>query len=553
MSIVSRLLGLQGGLAWRAFDRATRDPDETQRKLLQHILKTNADTAFGREHGFGGMNSLEDFQRGVPIGDYESVRPWVDRITAGESKVLTRDDPYLFAMTSGTSGQPKLIPLTRGASKTVSTLSRLWLYRNSIDHPHILDHKALVIVSPAVEGHTESGIPYGSASGYIYRNAAWMVRRQYAVPYPVFGIKDYEAKYYAIMRFAIEHRLSAMISPNPSTILRLAVTANDHAERLIRDIHDGSLSEEAKIEPGLRSELARRLKPNAARAHELETIRVAEGALRPRDYWPDLALIGCWKGGSVGSTLDRLRPWFRDGVPIRDIGFLASEANFTLPIEDEGSRGILAVSGNVYEFVPESEIDAAAPRALTVGQLEDGESYYIVVTTQSGLYRYDINDVVRVAGFHNRTPKLEFLRKGRDMLSLEGEKLHVGQVIEAVQAAQESVGVTVEYFRAIGHPESSRYSLQLELRDQETPDDAILRFGRSVDERLSSLNIEYEQKRGSGRLHAPLLQVMAAGWSSRRLAAKMATAVRDVQYKDALLALDSDDSDKSAVVRELGN
>ncbi len=551
MSVVSRLLRLQGRLVWKSFDRATRDPDAVQLRLLRRILNANAETAFGRGHGFASISGLTEYRDAVQVGDYEAVRPWVERIMAGEPRVLTRDDPYLFAMTSGTAGQPKLIPVTTATSKFVSALSRLWLYRSTVDHPGVLDQKALIIVSPAIEGYTDSGIPYGSASGYIYRNAAWMIRRRYAVPYPVFGTKSYEAKYYGIMRFALEQQLSMIGTPNPSTILRLVDTANTHAQSLIRDIHDGTISRDTDIEPELRADLTARLRPNAARAAELDAILNREQALKPRDYWPRMALVACWKGGSVGATVDRLRPWFPDGMPFRDPGFLASEANFTLPIEDEGSRGILAITGNVYEFIPEDEIDSSNPRALTAGQLEDGGSYYVIVTTQSGLYRYDINDVIRVNGFHNRTPKIEFLRKGRDMLSLEGEKLHVGQLIEAMRGAQAATGVTVEYFRALGYPADNRYSLQLELQDAAAPEDAIVRLGRAIDEGLSRLNVEYEQKRGSGRLHAPLLQVMAAGWSSRRLAAKMASAVRDVQYKDALLALAGDDSDESEVRREL--
>ncbi len=551
MSVVSRLLRLQGRMAWRSFDRATRDPDAVQLRLLQRILDDNVNSAFGREHGFASISGFKEYREAGQVGDYEAVRPWVDRIMAGERRVLTHDDPYLFAMTSGTAGQPKLIPVTTATSKFVSALSRLWLYRSTVDHPGVLGDKALIIVSPAIEGYTDSGIPYGSASGYIYRNAAWMIRRRYAVPYPVFGIKNYEAKYYGIMRFALEQQLSLIGTPNPSTILRLVDTANTHAERIIRDIHDGTISEDADIEPELRADLTARLRPNAARATELDAILNREQALKPRDYWPRLALVGCWKGGSVGAAVDRLRPWFPDGMAFRDPGFLASEANFTLPIEDEGSRGILAITGNIYEFIPEDEIDSSNPRILTAGQLDDGGSYYVIVTTQSGLYRYDINDVVRVNGFHNRTPKIEFLRKGRDMLSLEGEKLHVGQLIEAMRGAQAATGMTVEYFRALGHPADNRYSLQLELRDAAESEDAIIRLGRAIDEGLSRLNIEYEQKRGSGRLHPPLLQVMAAGWSSRRLAAKMASAVRDVQYKDALLALAGDDTDESEVRREL--
>ena len=551
MSAVSQLLALKGRWSWRRFERTTEHPEEVQRDLLQRILKSNQDTAYGRQHGFSRMNSVRGYQDGVPVGDYEAFRPWVDRLKEGERRVLTSEDPYLFALTSGTAGQPKFIPVNRSVGHTAKSLSRLWLYRCLVDHPKTLDHKALVIVSPAVERCTDSGIPFGSASGYIYKNASWALRRRYAVPYPVFAIKDFEAKYYAIMRFAIEQRLSLIATPNPSTILRLAMTADNHRDRLYKDIHDGAVSKDFDMSSEVRRQISPFLKPNPKRARELESIVAGTGSLRPKEYWPDLALVGCWKGGSVGSTVDRLRPWFRTEPPFRDIGYLSSEAYVTLPTEDEGCRGILAVAANFYEFISEGDMESARPHVLTVSQLENGESYYIVLTSPNGLYRYDINDIVRVAGFHGRTPLLEFMRKGRDMVNLEGKKLHVSQLIQAVEAAQTSVGIGIKYYRAVGHPETSRYNLQLELKRLPVADESAIRLGRAIDDQLASLNIEYEQKRRSGRLHPPLVQIMAKGWSSRRLEAKLAQAVRDIQFKDNLLGVPDEDDHDAEVIREL--
>ena len=168
MSAVSQFAALAGRRAWRRFERTTKYPEEVQRDLLQRILKSNRDTAYGRQHGFSGMTSVQDYRDKVPVGDYEVIRPWVDRLKEGERRVLTSEDPYLFALTSGTGGQPKFIPVNRSIGHTARSLSRLWLYRCLVDHPTVLHHKALAIVSPAVEGYTPSGIPFGSASGYIY-------------------------------------------------------------------------------------------------------------------------------------------------------------------------------------------------------------------------------------------------------------------------------------------------------------------------------------------------------------------------------------------------
>ena len=550
MSLVSQVSGLKGLWSWRRFEKTTKHPEEVQLKLLRRILKANQRTAYGLHHGFGGMRSVEEFQKGVPIADYEALRPWVERLKEGQRGVLTAENPYMFNMTSGTTGQPKLIPATAATGHMTKRLSRLWLYRCLVDHPKVLDHKALVIVSPAIEGHTESGVPFGSASGNIYKNASWVIRRRYAVPYPVFTIKDFEAKYYAIMRFAIEQRVSLVATPNPSTVLRLITTADRYRDLIVKDIHDGALSRDFDISVEVREEVKAQLRANPKRARMLERMVADSGSLRPEDYWPELALVGCWKGGSVGSTVERLRPWFREGLPFRDIGYLSSEASVTIPIDDEGSRGIPALGVNFYEFIPEDDMGSAEPRVLTVGQLENGKSYYIILTSSNGLYRYDINDVVRVSGFHNETPMLEFLRKRRDMVNLEGEKLHVSQLIQAVTEAQESVGIRVEYYRAVGRAEESRYILQMEFKESSVADETAVSLGRAIDDGLSGLNIEYEQKRRSGRLHSPLIQIMRGGWSYRRVEAKLARAVRDTQFKDELLGL-PDGEDAGEVVREL--
>ncbi len=183
--------------------------------------------------------------------------------------------------------------------------------------------------------------------------------------------------------------------------------------------------------------------------------------------------------------------------------------------------------------------------------MEAGESYHIVITSPAGLYRYDINDVVRVTGLYRNTPLVEFVRKGRDMVSLTGEKLHVTQLIQAVEKAQLSVGLKVAYFRAVGNVEACRYDLKLELAQDQVSDESVVTLGRAIDEELSTLNIEYEQKRRSDRLHAPHVHVMSRGWSAKRLGDKIGRAARDTQLKDTLLGLPDEDDLPSEIIRDL--
>ena len=286
-----------------------------------------------------------------------------------------------------------------------------------------------------------------------------------------------------------------------------------------------------------------RVAARQARARELEALRERRnGRLLPADYWPDLALIGCWKGGTVGSYVDRFPQWFdpdkRGMVPTRDWGFLASEARGSIPLTDHGSAGVLTVSTNVFEFVLASELEEnqGKPESWTflgVQEIEENQEYYIFITTTGGLYRYDINDVIEVVGRYQNTPTIVFKRKGRGMANITGEKLSVNQLIDAFNSAGEALSVVVSHFKAEPDYDKSRYVFKVE--SDTLTEDKRLALLQGVDNRLSELNIEYEAKRKSGRLAAPIMHVMKLGWYEGQKKELAAEGKRVFQAKTVLL------------------
>jgi hypothetical protein len=362
-------------------------------------------------------------------------------------------------------------------------------------------------------------------------------------------IKDYEAKYYLIMRLALEHDVSFLATPNPSTILRLVETADQQKDAIIRDIRDGTIDGRCSLSESMRCALQALLVRNPSRARELESFAARHTQLRPMEYWPGLRLIGCWKGGTVGVRLKELERWFANGTPVRDLGYMASEAQMSLPISDEGSQGILALDTNYYEFIPEAEIRSSDPVILSCEELQPGEAYYVILTTKAGLYRYDINDVVRVTGFYGETPVIEFMRKGRDVTSITGEKLHVNQFIQAMTQAQVAAGASVRHYLGFADAENSRYAFLVELDAASASHDALARLLGEIDAALMRLNVEYAEKRESRRLVAPVLWVMQAGWFERANTTGNARRAGDPQYKSALLT--SSPQDRSAILLAL--
>ena len=155
--------------AVRRFDKLSSAPAQSQQRLLREILGTNADTEFGRRHGFGAIATFQDFQERVPISSYEDLEPYVSAEMNGRPNQLTRHAPVLFTTTSGTTGASKYIPMTVEGKRAKSRLMWLWLSALYRDHPGIVDGRMLSVVSPEVESYTPSGIPCGSESGHAYR------------------------------------------------------------------------------------------------------------------------------------------------------------------------------------------------------------------------------------------------------------------------------------------------------------------------------------------------------------------------------------------------
>jgi hypothetical protein len=530
----------------RRFDAATRDAVGTQRKKLLEIVHANRDTEYGREHGFASVAGMEDWRRLVPVVSYEDIRARVERVTRGEHNVLTAEDPVMFARTSGTTGDAKYIPVTPTCQgRDHQDQMRTWFHHALKDHPRIFRGRVVSLVSPAVEGHAPSGVPFGSTSGHIYKNMPGLVRSTYLVPYDLFEVTDYETKYYAIMRLGVGADVTFLATANPSSIMKMCEIANQHADALLKDLHDGTLKAGLALSTGVRRHIEATLRPDPERVRRLERARERRaGLLLPADYWPDLDLIGCWKGGTVGAYLDRFPGWFDpEGdrlTPVRDWGYLSSEARGSIPISDEGSGGVLTVATNVYEFVAVDELeerpdDRGAWTFLGVDDVETGKEYYIFITTTGGLYRYDINDIIEVVGRHHTTPIIVFRRKGRGMTSITGEKVSVNQIIDAIELAARAMGLVVDHFRAEADVHGSRYVFKVESttgipKPQRQP------FLQQLDANLSKLNLEYEAKRKSLRLRPPILHVMRPGWYDGEKKRLIAAGKRLFQAKTVILA-----------------
>ncbi len=528
----------------RAFLAQTHRAGDVQRQLLLRRIARHADSQFGRDHHFDEIRSPEDFRRRVPIRGYTEHEPYIDRVRQGETNALfgRGTEVLMFAMTSGTTNRPKTIPITRESLNDYRTGWLIWGITAFDAHPGMLERgmkPILQLASDWRENYTSAGIPCGAITGLTSHMQNPLVRMTYCMPAAASRIKDIESKYYVALRNSVHRDLGTIIAANPSTILAIARLGDREKETLIRDIRDGTIDPKWSIPREVRDAIhLRTRRPRRRASRRLEAIVERTGRLLPRDYWPDLQFVANWTGGTMGAYL-RSYPEFFGDKPIRDIGLIASEGRFTIPIEDNTPAGVLDIQHHYFEFIPEEQGDAEQPETVEATELIEGRRYFILPTTGGGLYRYHIHDLVECVGFHGRAPLLIFLNKGAHFSSMAGEKLSEFQVVAAVNAAQTSMGLKLTSFILLptwGEP--PYYSMLIEEADLRGEGVQGQLEGR-VEAELSKVNLEYENRRETLRLNPIRIRRLPAGsWADfqqRRLAHSGGTVE---QYKQPCLLSD---------------
>lgn len=533
------LVSMVGRPRLKEFLKASKNVKTSQEAVLEKMIRTSRDTAYGKDHGFDKIKTIEDFRKAVPISGFGRHRPYVERMCKGEADVLFPGKPLFYNTTSGTTAKPKLIPVSEDYYKNAYTgISRLWLYTCLKDNPHIYDGKSLSAVSAAVEGHVEDGTPYGAISGVSYKNIPNVLKSTYSTPYSIICIKDYLRKYYGMMRGALEANITIIISPSPSNVLRFHQTVMENFEDLVKHIRDGTVREDIleEIAPEDRDEVRAYFSPNPARAAELEKLIQEHGKnLRPRHYWPNLALVNTWKQGNFAQLLPRLDGYFPESTVVRAFGYQASEGRAGLVLGNDWDYSVLASHIYHFEFIEEKQRFDADPFILQPHEVEVGKRYYIFFSNSSGLFRYDINDIIEVTGHFNQIPLFKFIQKGEGITTLTGEKLSEEQVMQAIDEVKKEQDISVGFYVMFCDEKDLCYKFFVEFSADIEP---VVKetFCSGVDNRLRQLNPEYEVKRGTKRLDAPILYEIAEdSYEKFKESLVDAGIAREGQYKDVYL------------------
>jgi hypothetical protein len=516
-----------------------------QEKVLRSFLEDSKNTVYGKEHNFSailekpGPEIFEAFRKNVSINDYDNLRPYVERHKNGETDVLFPGKPKMYGTTSGTTREPKWIPITdRYYQEVYKKSNQTWFYTLIQNKPTAFYGKTLSIVGKAIEGAAPDGTVYGSISGISQRDIPHFMEVLHPAPADVFHITDYKARYYAIMRMGIEQDVTLIITANPSTLVEMQTNANEFFDEYVQDIENGTLSRRFPIPDEIRTILEARLKPNPERAEELRQLKVRHGTVLPKHYWPRMQIVNVWMCGNTTIYLEKIRNSFPEQTVFHEFGYFSTECKAGLVLKSNTLDTVPSGHMIYFEFVSESDLEQKDPKVYQLWELRKGERYCPIVTTSAGLYRYNMTDLVEITGFYNQYPLIKFVQKVNGTISLTGEKLHERQVIEAVRSCSQEMGLPVSFFAGFAVPERSNYRFYYEFVDQTISMSRAEEFTKAVDTRLKEFNIEYESKRTSNRVKPPDTSLLVKDSFEQFKAACIEKGYRDGQFKLNLLMLD---------------
>ena len=498
-----------GNLVFRGVNHFTSVPVETQEKILMQIIEENKNTEYGKKIGFDKVHSVEDFQKIVPLSNYDTYSDYVDRMLDGEENLMMARKCKRYCTSSGSVGKPKVLPKSgkdlwnmqcMGFAATPACAQR-WFKAQGKKFPKQIGPVAIILT-----GHKMKDGKMGNGAGqvpftYLKPISKFFMTTPNDFMYP--ENEDAVDSAYFHLRFALERRDVTFLG---SMVVTLLTTMFDYFEAnwemVCNDIEKGIIDPGVKCPPELRAKWEKKFKPNPKRAAEIrkECEKGFDDPIAKR-IWPDFV----WSYGMVGSNLqfyvDKLRKYIGD-APIHNMGYAAAEGYMAMPVELDVSDYVLLPRSIFFEFIPIDDPDCERP--LTIGEVEVGKDYELVVTNFSGLYRYQIEDVVRVTGYFNKTPKVEFLYRNNLAMNIANEKTTTQMVDWAALETQKKLGITFKGYSFYSDTDNDpvRYMLLAEP-EGDISKDQLPEIEKVLDEMLNESNEKYFKYRRWGMIGDP--------------------------------------------------
>jgi hypothetical protein len=484
-----------------------------QEQFLRSLLQIHQGTVFGQAYGFAEIKTIDQFRERLPVQPYSGFEPYTQRMANGEANVLTADPLIYFNISSGSTGQKKLIPVTKRSRQYLSKARRSsmgFVADAALRHGRSLG-KMLFPISVKSFGHTPSGIPYAPVSTSDLRLTNPLYRQLFAYPFETFQIADTSARNYMCLLFALRNPNLRVISATfPVLALQMCDYLDQHAEELIQDLETGELAQWLKLEPDLRAKFERQWSAAPKRAAQLRYQFNAHGRLTPHLAWPDLSFLITARGGTSNFYFERFPDYFGD-TPIFGGIYSCAEGILGVHHDFNTDGAALSIESGFYEFIPESQWEAEHPKTLLPWEVTVGDRYRIVLSNYAGFYRYDLGDVVEIDGFMGQAPLMIFRHRRGGVMSSSTEKTTEFHVIQVMQILQKAFHLSLENFCITLSKDRipAHYLVNIELAPGAVLNDPE-KFLQLFDDTLKDIHAFYTIKRRD-QIPLPRLRILERG------------------------------------------
>lgn len=371
------------------------NPIDTQQKVFQSLISEARNTAFGKDHNFDNISSHNDFVKNVPIRDYEALKPYVNRVVAGEANVLWPGQPLYFAKTSGTTSGAKYIPLTKESMPHHIEAARnaILCYINETGKANFVDGK-MIFLQGSPEMQEKNGIKLGRLSGIVAHYVPAYLQKNRLPSWETNCIEDWETKVDAIVQETKDEDMT-VISGIPSWVQMYFEKLQQKTGKNVGDLFKNF---NLFIYGGVNYE------PYRAKFEQL-----------------------------IGRKVDSIEL------------FPASEGFFAFQ-DSQKEKGMLLLlnSGIFYEFIEASTFFDKNPKRLTIAEVKTGVNYVMIISTNAGLWGYNLGDTVQFTS----TKPYRVIVSGRikHFISAFGEHVIGKEVEEAMNKAMATFNFSISEF-----------------------------------------------------------------------------------------------------------
>jgi len=451
---------------FREVDSFITDPVGVQEKILENLLNRAKNTYIGAQFNYSSIRNKDDFRKNVPVFHYEDLRPYLDKIIIEKLQNILWDKPVKwFAMSSGTTeDKSKYIPvtaesLTKGHYKCGEQM--LAIYGKSNPAAKFFLGKTLVLGGSQQINSIGDGIYTGDISAVLTKNLLLWARYS-RTPEKITLLPDWEDKLRALTDYSLKHDIRAFMGV-PSWLLILLKKIKDETGRELTDL------------------------------------------------WPNLEVF--FHGGVSFTPFEEQ---YKKIIPKDNMYYWetynASEGFFGVQYSNDSKDMLLMLNHNTYyEFIPMSEWGAENPRTLTLDEVETGQNYAIVITTNGGLWRYMIGDTVE---FSSTKPYLfKITGRTKNFINAFGEELIIDNAEKALkEVCLKTNSQIAEYTAApiyFGDNNTGSHEWLIEFEKEPTD---LNKFTEELDNALKRVNSDYEAKRSYNlSLQQPVVRVLPKG------------------------------------------